>query len=62
MIHRAGFLPLVLCLVSAWPAAAPAQRNVVVRTGADAIYSAAYNLNYDEAMRLARTLVAAHPE
>lgn len=62
MTWRAGLLSLMLCLASAWPAAAPAQRNAAVRTGADAIYSAAYNLNYDEAMRLARTLVAAHPE
>jgi len=61
MTSRAGLLSLILCLASAWPAAA-AQRNAAVRTGADAIYSAAYNLNYEEAMRLARNLVAAHPE
>lgn len=62
MIHRAWLLTLVLCLASAWPSAAPAQRNQVVRAGADAVFTAAYNLNYDEAMRLARELVAAHPE
>lgn len=62
MTRRAGLLTLILCLASAWPSAAPAQRSAAVRTGADAIYSAAYNLNYDEAMRLARSLVAAHPE
>lgn len=62
MIYRAGLLTAVLCLATAWPAAAPAQHNAAVRTGADAIFSAAYNLNYDEAMRLARNLVAAHPD
>lgn len=62
MTRRAGLLTLILCLASAWPAAAPAQRNSAVKTGADAIYSEAYNLNYDEATRLARNLVAAHPE
>lgn len=62
MIHRAGLLTAILCLATAWPAAAPAQHHAAVRTGADAIFSAAYNLNYDEAMRLARTLVAAYPE
>jgi tetratricopeptide (TPR) repeat protein len=62
MTFRTGLLSLMLCVASAWPAAAPAQRNAAVRSGADAVYSAAYNLNYDEAMRLARNLVAAHPE
>ncbi len=64
MTCRAGLLTLLLCLASAWPAAAPSptQRNAAVSSGADAIYSAAYNLNYEEATRLARNLVAAHPE
>lgn len=64
MTCRGAILTLILslCLAAAGPAAAPEQRNAAVRTGADAIYSAAYNLNYEEAMRLARNLVAAHPE
>jgi hypothetical protein len=33
-----------------------------VRQSADAAFAAAYNLNYDEAMRLATGLVADHPE
>jgi tetratricopeptide (TPR) repeat protein len=37
-------------------------RGATVRAAADKAFDAAYNLNYDEAMRLARQLVAAHPD
>lgn len=62
MIRRTAMLVLVLCLTTAGTTAAPAAQNGAVRAGSDAIFSAAYNLNYAEATRLARELVAAHPE
>jgi tetratricopeptide (TPR) repeat protein len=37
-------------------------RGATVRAAADKAFDAAYNLNYEEAMRLARQLVAAHPD
>lgn len=40
----------------------PQQRGATVRAAADKAFDAAYNLNYDEAMRLGRQLVAAHPD
>ena len=61
--------PLLLVMVTALVLApmglastTPHQRSTTVRAAADTVFDAAYNLNYDEAMRLARQLVAAHPE
>lgn len=39
-----------------------AQDRAVVRAKADAAFTAAYNLDYDDAMRIARQLVADHPD
>lgn len=62
MIRRTAIWVLVLCLTTAGTTTAPAAQNSAVRAGSAVIFAAAYNLNYAEATRLARELVAAHPE
>ena len=64
--RRAGFAVVVVAAaLVAFPsvrAHEQAQIRADVRTGADAAFTAAYNLNYDQAMALARRLVAAYPD
>jgi tetratricopeptide (TPR) repeat protein len=58
-------LVMVTALVLApagFAATPPQQRSATLRAEADRAFDAAYNLNYDEAMRLARQLVATHPD
>jgi hypothetical protein len=63
MRHLLLVMVTALVLAPAGRASTPSQpRSATVRAAADAAFDAAYNLNYDEAMRLARQLVAAHPE
>lgn len=63
MRHLLLVMVTALVLAPAGRAATPAQsRSLAVRASADAAFDAAYNLNYEEAMRLARQLVAAHPD
>jgi hypothetical protein len=63
MRHLLLVMVTALVLAPTGRAATPVQpRSAAVRAAADVAFDAAYNLNYDEAMRLGRQLVAAHPD
>lgn len=61
-LSRVRGAAILAALLIVWAQPLGAQTRAAVLTQADTAFTAAYNLNYDKALEIARQLVAAHPD